>query len=225
MVFQQLIQSFRSKYKYFRLKEIDEAFEFGSQEDANEFFTKLAEAIERAYIACEKDDDGKTNNSPINDIFEGNYDGLIRCETCRTERMSLNAKFLQLNLPISEKKIKNVYDRLDSFSEWNIDRGDKFFECDRCQDTMNGKKKKQMAAFRENKLKQLPKSLCISLKRFVSVRHNDNEMEIKKLTKPIEYSELLNLKKHIALDINTKYRLGSFIVHEGETPNEGHYKA
>lgn len=76
----------------------------------------------------------------------------------------------------------------------------------------------------ELKLSKLPKDLFINLERFVPNLKDPEKFT--KLTKPVEIPEKLDAKLLNVKDSPSgSYELSSFIVHEGGSPNGGHYIA
>jgi len=176
------------------------------QNDTHEFFVKkLFPSM------CEENKENeKTNlktaekNCKLEELFGGVIVNTIICKTCEFESIKQEA-FLDLSLAITGNSLDDCLESY--FSEENLPESAEYL-CEKC--------KVIRSVCKTTKLSEYPKNLILHLKRLLP--------GARKITKRIEYSEILDLTKYSIDETIVKYKLFAVCVHVGGGKG-GHYYA
>ncbi|KAJ1979189.1 hypothetical protein H4R34_002923 [Dimargaris verticillata] len=198
-----------------RLKLIAKHMRLGRQEDSHEFLRYVIDAMQNA---CLRSYDAKMDSriketSFVHGVFGGYLQSQIKCSVCHADSNTFDP-FLDLSLEI--RHCSSLQRALQVFTKPDVLNGKNQYRCERCKRLVDAKK--QMTIY------QSPEVLTIQLKRF-SYEHS---MFGSKLSKPIEYPEMLDLSPYIsasqkASERHCQYRLYGVLVHSGSTCHSGHY--
>lgn len=147
----------------------------------------------------------------IRDLFEGVLTSETRCLTC--ENVSQRDEiFLDLSVDLEEHS--SVSSSLQKFSEEEMLREKNKFHCDTCCGLQEAEKRL--------KIRKLPRTLALHLKRFKFVEEIGNMQKLfHKVVFPF-YLRLFNTTEDTE-DPDRLYELYAVIVHLGSTPFHGHY--
>lgn len=208
-----------------RLKQDNELFKSSfMHQDAHEFLNFLlnesCEILEKEEKAKRpKDENGEQRQHTeatktwIHDIFQGITVNETRCLCCETVT-TRDETFLDLSLEISPNS--SITSCLRNFSSKETLANEDKFYCDNCGS--------QMEAQRRMRIKKLPNTLVLHLKRFKFV---ENIGRMKKLSYRVVFP--MELKLCNTVDDNDvadqEYMLCSVVVHLGSRPDHGHYVA
>ncbi len=141
----------------------------------------------------------------INQIFGGFLRSQIVCQECQHTSTNYE-RFMDLNLDINEVKVLTK-----ALKKLTADEPIKDYQCGQC--------KKQVTIHKSVAIEQPPKVLTLQLNRFCVLTGA-------KLMHPVAFKEFFNLRKFMSQKEGKRvwYRLYAVIVHNGLTPNSGHYK-
>ncbi|DBA83770.1 hypothetical protein WJX77_007460 [Trebouxia sp. C0004] len=209
-----------------RLKRDNELFRSYMHQDAHEFLYFLFNEISEVLEKSEKDklsaaQNGNTSTSSqqptpktwVHELFQGTMVNEMRCMQCETVT-SREEAFYDLSLEIEHNS--SVTSCLRNFSATEtLDAEDKF-SCDTCGCLQEAQKR--------IKIKQLPKVLCLHLKRF---KYVEDLQRLRKLMYRVVFPFELKLgNTSEACDAaDSVYNLFAVVVHIGSGMNHGHYVA
>ncbi|GAM28012.1 hypothetical protein SAMD00019534_111880 [Acytostelium subglobosum LB1] len=147
----------------------------------------------------------------IHDIFEGTLTNETKCLTCESVT-NKDESFLDLSIDIDQNT--SITSCLSNFSSVEIlSKNDKFF-CDKCISLQEAQKRM--------KIKKLPNTLIIHLKRFKFI---EKIQQYKKLNYRVVFPFEIIIQNTTG-DIeepDKKYNLFAVVIHAGNGPNHGHY--
>lgn len=206
-----------------RLKRDNELFRSYMHQDAHEFLnyllnecSELLEKEQRQQLkACGQPAAASPSDQPaptwVHELFQGKLVNETRCLQC--ERVtSREEAFYDLSLEIEQNS--SLTSCLQNFSSTEtLDAEDKFF-CDHCQCLQEAQKRM--------KVKQLPRILCLHLKRFKYIEQYDR---MRKLMYRVVFPFELKLRNTTddCLQADHEFALFGVVVHVGSGPNHGHY--
>lgn len=199
------------------------------QQDAQEFYTYLLDRlnVELSEAMTRPNRPGVSASSPPNrsivrDIFEGQFVSEVQCGSCKNVSQRFET-FVDLELDVIVQSVArrrnpnhpmetaSLYDCVKSFSEWeNIGNE---YKCDACG--------KVSPAIKRIRLRQLPRVLCIVLKRFCYTASGQLAKNDAQVTFPLEGFDMSFITD--APTTSTKYDLRSVILHHGISLQKGHY--
>lgn len=219
---QTLLQTQRQQYAMTpslitnRLHNICKHLTLGRQEDAHEFLRYLVEQMEKCFLLRFKGiqgfkdlDQHSKETTPLNQILGGYLRSTVTCLSCKYESITFQ-HFEEMPLDIT--RVSTLNEAIAGyFARENLEECG--YKCESC--------KKKVSATKRFSLERAPVVLCIQLKRF-------NVMG-GKLSKQIQISQNLDLRKHLAIqgDSNQScsYKLVSMVTHLGGSASGGHYTA
>lgn len=208
-----------------RLKKDNELFRSYMHQDAHEFLYFLFNEISEVLEKSEKDKLVASQNAKhtdsqqpapktwVHELFQGTMVNEMRCMQCETVT-SREEAFYDLSLEIEHNS--SVTSCLRNFSATEtLDAEDKF-SCDTCGCLQEAQKR--------IKIKQLPKVLCLHLKRF---KYVEDMQRLKKLMYRVVFPfELKLCNTSEGCDAaDSVYNLFAVVVHIGSGMNHGHYVA
>lgn len=199
-----------------RLHNICKHLTLGRQEDAHEFLRYLVEQMEKSFLNRFKSTAGfkeldqySKETTPLNQLLGGYLRSTVTCLSCKYESITFQ-HFEDMSLDIT--RVSTLNEALAGyFSRENLEECG--YKCESC--------KKKVSATKRFSLERAPVVLCIQLKRF-------NVMG-GKLSKQIQISQNLDLRKHLAAQCDPNqscnYKLVSMVTHLGGSASGGHYTA
>ncbi|KAL3139205.1 Ubiquitin carboxyl-terminal hydrolase 4 [Trebouxia sp. C0010 RCD-2024] len=210
-----------------RLKRDNELFRSYMHQDAHEFLYFLFNEISEVLEKSEKDKLGASQNGTsaqsdsrqmppktwVHELFQGMMVNEMRCMQCETVT-SREEAFYDLSLEIEHNS--SVTSCLRNFSATEtLDAEDKF-SCDTCGCLQEAQKR--------IKIKQLPKVLCLHLKRF---KYVEDLQRLRKLMYRVVFPFELKLcnTSEGCDQADCVYNLFAVVVHIGSGMNHGHYVA
>lgn len=199
-----------------RLHNICKHLTLGRQEDAHEFLRYLVEQMEKCFLNRFKNiagfkelDQYSKETTPLNQILGGYLRSTVTCLSCKYESITFQ-HFEEMPLDIT--RVSTLNEAIAGyFARENLEECG--YKCESC--------KKKVSATKRFSLERAPVVLCIQLKRF-------NVMG-GKLSKQIQISQNLELRKHLAIqgdpNQSCSYKLVSMVTHLGGSASGGHYTA
>ncbi|KAL8783364.1 MAG: hypothetical protein Q9213_004683 [Squamulea squamosa] len=223
------------------LKRENEAFRSAMHQDAHEFLGLLLnEVVENVEVYAKKMAAEETmmngsaesrsfeqalatvmpqSNGPkpmdnrrwVHDLFEGTLTSETKCLTCENVSQR-DETFLDLSVDLDQHS--SVTSCLRKFSEEEMLCERNKFHCDRCGGLQEAEKRM--------KIKRLPKTLALHLKRF---KYSEDLQRLQKLFHRVVYPYHLRLFNTTddAEDPDRLYELYAVVVHIGGGPYHGHY--
>eukprot|EP01132_Coremiostelium_polycephalum_P006271 gene6271-7813_t len=147
----------------------------------------------------------------IHEIFEGTLTNETKCLTCESVT-NKDESFLDLSIDIEQNR--SITSCLSNFSSIEVlSKNDKFY-CDKCISLQEAQKRM--------KIKKLPNTLIIHLKRFKFI---ETIQQYKKLNYRVvfPFEIIVQNTTNDIVDPDRKYHLFAVVIHVGSGPNHGHY--
>ncbi|KAF2076996.1 hypothetical protein CYY_001705 [Polysphondylium violaceum] len=204
-----------------RLKHENELFRSYMHQDAHEFLNFLLNSITEFLQKQQQQPNGKdvnSNNSSkkevktfVHEIFEGTLTNETKCLTCESVT-NKDESFLDLSIDIGQNR--SLTSCLSNFSSVEtLSQNDKFY-CDKCNSLQEAQKRM--------KIKQLPNTLIIHLKRF---KFFEAFQQYKKLNYRVvfPFEIIVQNTTNDIVDPDKKFYLFAVVIHVGNGPNHGHY--
>ncbi|KAM9948181.1 hypothetical protein ACTFIT_001528 [Dictyostelium discoideum] len=200
-----------------RLKKENELFSSFMHQDAHEFLNFLLNSIAEFLQKQQKNkqpqqsSEKKEFKTLVHEIFEGTLTNETKCLTCESIT-NKDESFLDLSIDIEQNK--SLTNCLSNFSSIEIlSKNDKFF-CDQCNSLQEAQKRM--------KIKKLPNTLIIHLKRF---KYMENIQQYTKLNYRVVFPfEIIIQNTTSNIDEpDKKFNLFAVVIHVGSGPNHGHY--
>ncbi|KAN0023787.1 hypothetical protein ACTFIV_008174 [Dictyostelium citrinum] len=205
-----------------RLKKENELFSSFMHQDAHEFLNFLLNSIaeflqkqqknkHQPQSQSQQSTEKKEYKTLVHEIFEGTLTNETKCLTCESIT-NKDESFLDLSIDIEQNK--SLTNCLSNFSSIEIlSKNDKFF-CDQCNSLQEAQKRM--------KIKKLPNTLIIHLKRF---KYMENIQQYTKLNYRVVFPfEIIIQNTTSNIDEpDKKFNLFAVVIHVGSGPNHGHY--
>ncbi|KAN0019138.1 hypothetical protein ACTFIU_002340 [Dictyostelium citrinum] len=203
-----------------RLKKENELFSSFMHQDAHEFLNFLLNSIaeflqkqqkNKHQSQSQQSTEKKEYKTLVHEIFEGTLTNETKCLTCESIT-NKDESFLDLSIDIEQNK--SLTNCLSNFSSIEIlSKNDKFF-CDQCNSLQEAQKRM--------KIKKLPNTLIIHLKRF---KYMENIQQYTKLNYRVVFPfEIIIQNTTSNIDEpDKKFNLFAVVIHVGSGPNHGHY--
>jgi len=209
-----------------RLKHENELFRSYMHQDAHEFLNFLLNSITEFLQKQEKQQQHINNNNNnkegdvnkpkevktfVHEIFEGTLTNETKCLTCESVT-NKDESFLDLSIDIGQNR--SLTSCLSNFSSVEtLSQNDKFY-CDKCNSLQEAQKRM--------KIKQLPNTLIIHLKRF---KFFESFQQYKKLNYRVVFPFEIIVQNTTTdiVDPDKKFYLFAVVIHVGNGPNHGHY--
>ncbi|EGG24714.1 peptidase C19 family protein [Cavenderia fasciculata] len=153
----------------------------------------------------------KNEEKKEEEIFEGILTNETKCLTCESIT-SKDESFLDLSIDIQQNT--SITSCLSNFSSVEtLSKNDKFF-CDKCISLQEAQKRM--------KIKKLPNTLIIHLKRFKFVEQYQQFQKLNyRVVFPFEI--IIQNTTNTIEEPDKKYHLFAVVIHAGNGPNHGHY--
>lgn len=195
------------------LKKENLLFNSKMHQDAHEFLNFLLNSLSEYVIEYMKSDPNAFPSDYISELFKGTLLNKTRCLTCDCVT-SREEPFLDFQIEVLEDKTTNIQDELQNYQQREMLNASNKFYCDTCGGLQE--------AERIQKLKQLPKTLALHLKRF---KYSEEKKSNIKLFNKVDYPLVLNVSSGFEEGVSKRYELSGIVVHMGAGPQHGHYVA
>ncbi|EDV24928.1 uncharacterized protein TRIADDRAFT_50293 [Trichoplax adhaerens] len=184
-----------------KLRKENDLFDNYMQQDAHEFLNYLLNTIADILQAA----------TWVHEIFEGILVNETRCLCCESVSCK-DESFLDLSVDVEENT--SITSCLKGFSSTETLRSDQKYYCEQCCGKQEAEKRMRV--------KKLPKTLALHLKRFKYVEdlHRYTKLSYR-VVFPLEI-KLFNMSND-ATNPDQMYDLFAVVVHCGSGPNRGHY--
>jgi len=182
----------------------------GAQVDCHEYFLNLLE-----WLRAQSRESAREHSTPcIPDAFGGLMRSRITCKSCG-QCSDTWEPFTDLSLELSESA--SVVECLHHFTKSEEIGHRDAYRCAQC--------KHKHPATKQLSIETLPDNLCLHLKRFSCVGNESNKIE-RHVPHPLE----LNMGEYLSTEVSSPrtactFGLYAVIVHDGSTPEQGHYFA
>ncbi|KYR00024.1 peptidase C19 family protein [Tieghemostelium lacteum] len=179
--------------------------------NSNSSSTNIDESAEATNKENEKKKQQESTKTFIHEIFEGILTNETKCLTCESIT-NKDESFLDLSIDIEQHRSLNSC--LSNFSSVEVlSKNDKFF-CDKCNSLQEAQKRM--------KIKKLPNTLIIHLKRFKFI---ESIQQYKKLNDRVvfPFEIIIQNTTHDIENPDKKFYLFAVTIHVGSGPNHGHY--
>jgi ubiquitin carboxyl-terminal hydrolase 10 len=206
-----------------RLNDINCMMSEWQQEDSHEYFMSLIGILQEDSVAKGH----KLNTSIIHDIFGGNIDQRVTCNTCG-HVSTTHQDFYDLPVSFSPVEARQAREAGEETTNFTLEGSiADFFSPETIKPDTNGKSgyqcekcKNLTSAVKISRINQAPEYLAVHIKRFKFQGSSSQ-----KLKDTMKYPLELSLTKYSVLGEPIMYKLISVIVHEGRTVSSGHYVA
>ncbi|KAK2512887.1 hypothetical protein Q9966_016282, partial [Columba livia] len=182
-------------------------FQFGTQEDAHEFFGCAVDAMQAACLSSSNDWDASQGGTVIDQVFGGLLRSRVTCWSCKAVSDTYEAF---RDIPLDIKTATSVTRALEDFVRPEHLGGENSYKCSKCE--------QRVSASKRLTIHQSSNVLTVCLKRF-------DPFFGRKISKVVRYPEYLDLGKYTseAAGGPLLYSLYAVLVHEGHSCQQGHY--